>query len=410
MNSRPVTSTTSPAAASRTVQDVVVIGAGTAGLAAAAELGRHGMTPLLLDRGSRVGQVWRSRYARLHLHTVRRHSALPRLRVPRRYGRFVAAADFADYLELYAAKHGLAVRFHTGVHRISPVAGSATETGARWLIETSAGALGESGGMVEARTVVVATGRLSKPVTPDWPHLAEFEGRFLLGGDYRRGDDFAGRRVLVVGAGNSGGEIAVDLAESGARSVDLAVRTPPHIVRREMGRFWSSQQSGILFGRLPTPLLDLVGRIQVGLSVPDLTPYGLPRPQVGIATRLRRDGVVPLQDVGLIDAVRSGTVRVRPAVSDLTATGARFVDSTTAQYDAIVAAVGYRPALASTLTRELLDARGLPRVSGGPAAAPGLYFTGYTLSISGTVRDAGIEARRVVRTITHEPPVELTKG
>src|SRR3954471_14714246 len=98
--------------------DVLVVGAGPAGLAAAACLRARGVDVLVVDRGSAVGESWRRRYDRLHLHTPRLQSALPGLRIPRRYGRWVAKDDVADYLRQYADHHGITPRFGTEVRRL----------------------------------------------------------------------------------------------------------------------------------------------------------------------------------------------------------------------------------------------------------------------------------------------------
>lgn len=379
------------AASSRAAGDVVVIGAGTAGLAVAAELRRRGIAALVLDRAAAVGAQWDARYERLHLHTVRRHSRLPGTAIPRSSGRFVPAADMARYLRSYASARGLRIRAATRVVGVDELPGA--RDGARWAVRL------DSGEWIAARTVVVATGRASEPIVPEWFVGGSFRGERVLASEYRRGSDFAGMRVLVVGAGNSGGEIAVDLAESGAASVDIAVRTRPWILRRELGPFFSTQELGILTGWLPTAVLDPVGRVVSALTVPALSRYGLPRPRVGIATRVRRDGVVPLQDVGLIRAVRTGAVRVRPAVARLTGEGARFVDDAVAGYDAVIAATGYRTGLASVVPLRFLDDRDLPVRSGAHAAAPGLYFAGFTVSLRGAIEDAGVDARRIARVI-----------
>lgn len=376
------------------VLDVVVVGAGAAGLAAAAELKRRGKAPVVLERSGAVGQRWRERYDRLHLHTVRRHSGLPGTPIPRDFGRFVAAVDFARYLEDYSRRHAVEVRLRTEVTAVEP-AGPGSD--ARWALTLG------SGERLAVHTVVVATGRAAQPVLPTWPGSEDFAGRLLHSNDYRSGQSFVAERVLVVGAGNSGGEIAVDLAECGASSVDLAVRTPPHIVRREIGPFWSSQQSGILLGKLPAPLLDPIAALQARLTIPDLASSGLRRPRVGLATRVLRDGVVPLQDVGLVAAVRSGAVRVRPAVTALRRDGAVFSDGATGSYDAIIAATGFASGLDALISDPaLLTPEGLPRGVGGRPAAPGLYFTGYSITLGGALRDAGADARRTAGAVVRE--------
>jgi putative flavoprotein involved in K+ transport len=135
--------------------------------------------------------------------------------------------------------------------------------------------------------------------------------------------------------------------------------------------------------------------------VPDLTRYALPRPKDGLYTRVLRDGAIPVQDVGIIDAVRAG--RVEPVASVVGFEGAevRLADGCTLTPDVVIAATGYRRGLEGLVgDLGVLDERGLPKGRGGVAAAPGLFFVGYTVSIAGALRDMAMEARRVGRTVT----------
>lgn len=115
------------------VDDVVIVGAGPAGLAAAATLRSHGIDATIIERG-RVGEPWRKRYDRLHLHTIRSLSHLPGYRIPRDFGRWVARDQFVQYLEQYAAHHCLEPRFGVEVTRIDRDNG-------HWSVRTTAGTI-----------------------------------------------------------------------------------------------------------------------------------------------------------------------------------------------------------------------------------------------------------------------------
>ena len=199
-------------------RQVYVIGGGPAGLAAAAELRRRGMHPVILERGEQVGTSWRAGYDRLHLHTVRGLSGLPGFGIPRAAGRWPSRDAVIDYLERYRARHAIEVRGRTEVERIAAAAATDGD-GIRWVIHTTAGE------RLPARSVVVATGHAHTPYVPDWPGLDSYAGQLQHAREYRNAGPFAGLDVLVVGVGNSGSEIAVDLAEGGARRVWIAVRT-----------------------------------------------------------------------------------------------------------------------------------------------------------------------------------------
>jgi putative flavoprotein involved in K+ transport len=135
------------------------------------------------------------------------------------------------------------------------------------------------------------------------------------------------------------------------------------------------------------------------MSVPDLSEYGLPRPEQGLYARVL-DGAIPVQDVGLVAAVRARRVEVVAAVEGFTDGEVRLADGTRIAPDAVVAATGYRRGLEPLVGHlGLLDGRGRPVVHGGRAApdAPGLYFTGFTNPISGMFREMAIDARRIAR-------------
>ncbi|WP_030975636.1 flavin-containing monooxygenase [Streptomyces sp. NRRL S-1824] len=372
---------------------VYVVGGGPGGLAAAAALREQGVRAVVLEKSGSVGASWRGHYDRLHLHTTRRWSALPGLAMPRRFGRWVSRDHVVRYLEKYVEHHELEVVTGVEVTRIDRAA-----DGTGWQLTATGGRV------LTGRAVVVATGFNHTPRIPDWAGRDTFAGELVHARDYRNPAPYAGKDVLVVGIGNTGAEIAVDLVEGGASRVRIAVRTVPHIVRRSTAG-WPAQATGILVRRLPVRLVDRAGRLMAKAAVPDLTEQGLPRPDTGLYSRVK-DGAIPVQDVGLIDAVRGGHVLPVATVDSFDKDTVVLADGTRITPDAVIAATGYRRALEPLVGHlDVLDARGRPVVHGGrtPKHAPGLYFTGFTNPISGMFREMALDARKIARKLAKEP-------
>ena len=369
----------------------VVIGAGPAGLAVGAMLRRRGRDPLLLERAGRVGESWQSRYDCLHLNTARWWSRLPGLEIPRRFGTWVSAKDYARYLELYARHHELDVRLGVGVEGISP-----HESG--WLVESSVGEF-------EADNVIVATGYDREPSIPSWPGADGFTGQLLHASAYRNPRPFAGRSVLVVGSGNSAADIAVDLVRGGASKVWNSIRTPPQIVPRTVGGI-PMQTVAIVTRSLPVWVGDAVVRSVQILVHGDLSPYGLPSPREGVSAQFRRADVVPVIDVAFVHTLKRGEVEFVAAVSAFDGERVLLADGSSLQPDVVVAATGYRRGLERLVGNlGVLGERGRPITSGAesPDGLSGLYFAGYTNPLSGNLRELGIHARQIADQIATSP-------
>ncbi|MFE1262208.1 flavin-containing monooxygenase [Streptomyces albogriseolus] len=383
------TTSAQPTAPHRADRPVYVVGGGPGGLSVAYALRARGVRAVVLERSERVGDSWRRHYDRLHLHTTRRRSALPGLPMPRRFGRWPSRDDVVRYLEKYAEHHRLEIVTGVEVSRVER-----TPDGTGWLLRATGGR------ELTGAAVVVATGFNHTPRVPDWPGRDAYTGELLHASRYRDAKPFAGRDVLVVGVGNTGAEIAVDLVEGGASRVRLAVRTPPHIVRRSTAG-WPAQYSGILVRRLPVPLVDRISRLQARIAVPDLSGHGLPRPETGLYSRVL-EGAIPVQDVGLIDAVRKGAVEVVAAVEGFEEGEVLLADGGRVAPDAVIAATGYERGLEGLVGGlGVLDERGRPVVHGArtPAGAPDLYFTGFTNPISGNLREMALDAQRIARAV-----------
>jgi len=362
--------------------ETLVVGASAAGLATAACLQQSGQGFEILEAGDVVGQVWRHHYDRLHLHTPKSSSGLPGLPMPAQWPRYPARDQVVAYLERYRERFRLDPRFGQRVTALERVDDTwvATTDDREW----------------RARNVVIATGANRRPVRPTWPGMATFTGTVLHSSEYRNGDPWRGRPVVVVGFGNSACEQAIDLVERGAQP-HLAVRSPVNVVPRDVFGVVPVLQMSVVLQHLPPAVADALAWPMIRLTVGDVSKVGLRKLPYGPNTQIARDRHIPLLDIGTMRHIRAGRIGVHPDIERLTQDGVVFVDGTHLAVDAVVLATGYRPALEEFLVpwREVCDEQGIPLRSGGPTALPGLYFCGQFIAPAGMLREIGIEARRI---------------
>jgi indole-3-pyruvate monooxygenase len=363
----------------------IVIGAGPAGLAVGASLRVAGVPFVILERAERVASSWRNHYERLHLHTTKSASELPFLSFPKHYPRYPSRHQVVEYLEAYA-RH----------FRIEPIFGQEVRLARR---------VGPMWGVAAADTVyrapflVIASGINAEPFRPSFEGEVDFGGEIIHSAEYREGSRFRGRRVLVVGLGNSGAEIAIDLHENGSLPT-VAVRGPLVVMPRDLLGI-PLTSLGVLGRVLPPDVADAAFRQFLRLVVGDLSRFGLRSPPYGPLAQIRTRGRVPLIDVGTIQLIKNGHVQVRPGVVRFHERGAAFQDGRVEDFDAVVLATGFLP----TWNRFLeLPPTGTVASGASPqtleSTVDGLYFCGLTLGATGMLREIGEQARRIAASIT----------
>lgn len=365
----------------------VVVGAGPAGLAAAAQLAHHNIEVTVVEATPAVAASWRARYDGLRLNTDRWTSSLPGMRIPRSASTWPSRDAFVSYLERYAERFSLRIRFGVQVERIDRAED-------RWRLGTSAGPL-------VADHVVVATGHDRTPVLPAWPGASAFSGTLMHARDYRTPDAFRGRRVLVVGIGNSGTEIATQLTRAARGPVAISVRNTANLLPAQVCKVPLTDPAR-LSERAPTCFVDHAGFALQRLTVGNLAPYGLARPTVGIATEQKTTRMGPVIDRGFSQAVKTGRIRVVPPIASFDGHSVRLIGGHRVMPDAVIAATGYHPDLVPLVGHlGVLTPDGLPAVHGGDTAKelPGLFFTGYWWPLTGQLREMGRSARQIAAAI-----------
>jgi cation diffusion facilitator CzcD-associated flavoprotein CzcO len=366
----------------------LIIGAGPAGLAMAGRLHQQGLPFLIVEKSKEIATSWQHHYDRLCLHTVKEFSHLPHQPFAEEVPRYVPRKTLVAYYEQYARDRN-----------IQPIGGqeitSVKRAGQDW-ISTAA-----DGKQYRSRQVVVCTGFNRVMRMPSYPGMDRFEGELFHSRFYKNGTPYAGKKVLVVGMGNSGAEIAVDLHEHGAIPFQ-SVRNEVHIVLRDLGGR-PTQLTSMKLRKLPFWLGDAIGGLLVKIFVGNIARYGLRRPKLPPAKQLRLYGKTPVIDVGTLDILKSGHLTVLPGIERFTPTGVRFTDGREEGFDAVVLATGYQAKVEAFVenTEGLFNELGLPRAPFVPQH-PGLFFLGFDAYTSGILesihRQSGVILEEMLRT------------
>ena len=366
--------------------DAVVIGAGPSGLAVARELQhQHGIKTLVLDRAAAPAISWRTRYDNFRLNTNGFLSHLPGQRIPLTAGRWPTKEDMVRYFDRYVQKQNIALQLECEVNRIDRAVSG-------WLLDTSSGE-------IQTPAIVLATGNYRSPTIPPWPGLSDFNGELVHSGDFCNAWPYRSRDVLVVGAGNSAADIAVQLANDGAHRIWVAVRTPPHLVRRAMGPI-PSDVFLELFARVPASVVDpVIGRLN-RLMWGDLSAYGFHRPPLGLKATVEQRGRIPTLADELIDAVRAGRLEVVGAVEAVESDRVLLADGTYVAPEVIIAATGFSTDLDGLVGHlGVLDQHGNPRGGFASHVGNGMFAIGYGIPPRGPLRAIRLHAAPLARKI-----------
>ncbi|WP_217576878.1 NAD(P)/FAD-dependent oxidoreductase [Mesorhizobium sp. GbtcB19] len=365
------------------LEGAIVIGAGAAGLAAAHALAKAGVTIQILEREQRLAEPWHRRHDNLHLNTHRDLSSLPGVSFPAGTPAFPHRSTVIRHLNDFAETHSLPIALGVVVDEIE-------FRGDHWLLRTSEG-------LKAARHVVIATGRDRQPFIPAWKGMEGFSGRIIHSADFGRASDYASKKVLVVGAGNSGFDTLNHLSGAETGQMWLSARNGPSLLPKRIGKI-AVHRISPLMASLPTWLADAAMAATQRLVFGDLTKYGLPPAPSGGASRLGSDYTAIAADDGAVDAIKAGRIIVVPQLREFGRDHVVLDNGQRIAPDVVIAATGYRTGLETMLGKlGVLDAKGVPLFNGAAndPKLPGLWFTGMRPSIRGCFANARIQGAAI---------------
>ncbi|MFE1084192.1 MULTISPECIES: flavin-containing monooxygenase [Brevibacterium] len=374
-----------------TTPKYAVIGAGAAGLSALAQLRKAGIDADCFEKDDRVAGHWNTDYDALHLITARDQTFFEDFPMPADYPHFPRRDQVRDYIVSFAEEFALTdhIRFSTAVEAVEPIGGADSAGTRGWTVRTRS-----SDGTVSERdydAVLVANGHLRDAKIPNVP--GTFTGKQIHSSEYANTGDIDGDRVLVVGTGNSGCDLAVDAAQH-RFEVDIVVRKG--VFFQPKTYFGRPRQMLEWMNQFSAEEQDFIARLLAKVSLGDNTEYpGLPAP----AERTLAEGYAVVNDL-LLYWIHHGRISVRPAIERFDGRTVTFDDGTQRDYDTILYATGFNPSL-PFLDDRLVAKNGTMPVKHAagiiPAGLDNLYYIGLTAPRGPQIPIYGMQAALVAK-------------
>ncbi|XP_057958861.1 probable indole-3-pyruvate monooxygenase YUCCA4 isoform X3 [Malania oleifera] len=370
------------------VHGPIIVGAGPSGLAVAACLSEQGVPSVVLEKSDCIASLWQQRtYDRLKLHLPRHFCELPLMGFPEDFPKYPTKHQFISYMNSYASFFSIEPRFNQTVQRaeFDPSCGF-------WRVQTQ-------DSEYISRWLIVATGENAEPIIPEIPGAERFQGCVVHTSSYKSGSEYKNQKVLVVGCGNSGMEVSLDLCRNNA-SPHMVVRNTVHVLPREMFGFSTFGIAMALLKWLPSRLVDKFLLLMTNFILGNTDRLGLRRPKTGPMELKNATGKTPVLDVGAFSQIKSGKIKVsKQATREITRNGARFVDGQEKEFDSIIFASGYKSNVPSWLKgSDFFTEQGMPKAQFPKnwKGENGLYTVGFSRrGLLGTASDAINIARDV---------------
>jgi len=368
--------------------EVVIIGAGGAGLACGALLKKAGVDPLILESNANVASRWRGHYDRLHLHTNRGNSTLPGLPYPKGTPKYPTRNQVVEYMDTYSGRMGLEPEFNQKVMKV-------VKGDSGWTIRTQ-----EKEYLT--RYIIFCTGKANVPQMVAKPGLDSFPGPLLHSAAYKNGIPFKDKKVLVVGFGNSACEIAIDLHEHGAFP-SLSVRSAVNVIPRDILGI-PVLQIGIVQGGLLPRVSDTLNKPLLRFLVGDIEKYGLKKLPYGPRVQIINHGRIPLLDIGTMKLIKEGAIKIFGDIEQVDESKILFENEKSEEFDAIIFGTGYRSGIKKFISIEddRLEDIGKPIRKRKKVGENNIYFCGYYVSPTGMLREINIESQAIVKHLTNK--------
>ncbi|CAA2999513.1 probable indole-3-pyruvate monooxygenase YUCCA5 [Olea europaea var. sylvestris] len=367
------------------VNGPVIVGAGPSGLAVAAGLKEQGVPFVILERADCIASLWQKRtYDRLTLHLPKQFCQLPKFPFPDHYPEYPNKKQVIEYLESYAKHFDINPQFNETVE-----SAKYDEACKLWSVET----VSPSGCKVEyiCQWLVVATGENAERVVPEIEGLENFGGEVIHACDYKSGENFRGKSVVVVGCGNSGMEVCLDLCNHDAKP-SMVVRSSVHLLPREVFGKSTFELAMFMLKWLPLWLVDNILLVLAWMILGNTEKYGLKRPSVGPLELKNTLGKTPVLDIGALEKIKSREIKVVLGIKKFSCGMVEFVNGEKLEIDTVVMATGYRSNVPSWLQEsEFFSENGFPKTPfpNGWKGKEGLYAVGFTRrGLSGASADA----------------------
>ncbi|KAG0460352.1 hypothetical protein HPP92_020649 [Vanilla planifolia] len=350
-------------------------------MATAACLTEQGVPFVILERADCIASLWQRRtYDRLKLHLPKKFCEHHRLPIPEGFPEYPNKRQFVEYLECYAKHFDIRPRFNESVQ-----SARFDESCGLWRVRTvSTAGDGEEQGITEVEYLggwlVAASGENAEKVVPIIEGMAEFGGRISHVCEYKSGKDYSGQRVLVVGCGNSGMEVSLDLVEHNALP-SMVVRDSVHVLPREVLGKSTFDLAVSMMKWLPLRLVDKIVLILSWIVLGNIDKYGLKRPAIGPLELKNTKGKTPVLDIGALEKIKAGAIKVVPGVKRFFPGKAKLVDGQLLDIDSVIFATGYRSNVPSWLQEsDFFSGEGLPKqpFPDGWKGKSGLYAVGFT--------------------------------